>query len=161
VTWAWREKHVLAPARIDAAGEFLDLDDVTVIQHLESELAGLLAEKSIDHLDVSTVRSRDRDVTQHISRTLYDEGAGGLRFRSNCDDKPCFVLFEHRASLTEDGDPEPCTDDLPELLQVCSDYGLVAERRHLPASAVRGDSLLSRLLRWLNRKSDLFKWLTR
>jgi hypothetical protein len=131
VTWAWREKNVLVPARIETSGDFVDLDDVNVIRELELQLAELLGDKDIDHLDISTLRSKDREVTQHISRTLYDLGAAGLRFRSNCDDQPCFVLYEDRAFLQQDGDPEPCTADIPELLQVCSDYGLIAERRSL------------------------------
>jgi hypothetical protein len=144
VTWAWREKNVLAPVRINASGPLRPLDDASVIQWLEAELAVLLAARGIAHLDISTLTSKDRDITQHISRTLYDHGAAGLRFISDCDGRPCYVVFEGRGHFDANGAATPCTDDIPELLQVCSDYELVLERVPLSTAAVRGDSLWRR-----------------
>ena len=66
-----------------------------------------------------------RPVTQAISRSLYDEGAAGVRFRSNLDDQPCTALFEGRGRLEPAGAPIPLTRDVPELLQVCAEYSLV------------------------------------
>jgi hypothetical protein len=152
VPWAWRERKVLAPARIAAEGPMIDLDDVAVIRALESTLAPLLASKGIAHLDISSLRSRDREVTQHISRTLFDDGASGLRFRSNCDDKPCFVVFEGRGLLEADGPAEPCTEDSPEFLQVCSELGLVPQRRNRSTRVVRSGG-------WLPVPGQLWWWL--
>lgn len=131
VRWAWREENVLAPATLNLNGPLVDLDDPVLIQELENELAPLLARHGIDHLDISTLRSHHREITQHISRMLYDNDAAGLRFASNTDNQSCYVVFEDRGTLVLDGTPEPCTDDIPELLQVCSEYELVLRRRGL------------------------------
>jgi hypothetical protein len=155
LAWSWRERNVLAPAHVSTDAPVVDLDEVEVIRALEADLAGFLAEKGIEHLDISALRSRDRDVTQLISRSLFDDGAAGLRFRSNCDDQPCIVIFEGRGALEPAGDPEPCTDDIPELLQVCSEFNLVAKRRDRPARVVRderrGATLFARLSRLFDR----------
>jgi len=140
VPWAWRERNVLVPAIMELQGPLVDLDDMNVIRQLRNALAGLLARLGIQHLDISTLRSIERTVTQHVSRTLYDQGAAGLCFRSNRDDQPCFVLFEGRGTLEQSGATEPCTDDIPEFLQVCSEFSLIPERKHVSAHVVRGDT---------------------
>ena len=50
------------------------------------------------------MRSRDRIVTQAMSRALYERRYAGVRFGSNLDDRPCYALFERRAELKADGD---------------------------------------------------------
>ena len=67
-------------------------------------------------------------VTQTISRALFEEGAAGVRFRSNLDDQPCAALFEGRARLEPRGKAVPLRADVEELLQVCAEYGLVLRR---------------------------------
>ena len=76
----------------------------------------------MEHLNISEVRSRTRPVTQAISRTLYEDGAAGVRFRSNLDDHPCTALFEGRSHLEPTGVPIVLTRDVPELLRVCAEY---------------------------------------
>ena len=126
VSAEWRQAHVLAPAMIAGAdGALVDLDDLAVRRRLERRHAALLAAHAMPHLDISQVRSRDRVVTQTISRALFEEGAAGIRFRSNLDDGPCAALFEGRAWLEPRDKPTPLTEDVEELLQVCEEYGLV------------------------------------
>ena len=69
----------------------------------------------MDHLDISQVRSRDRIVTQAMSRALYERRYAGVRFGSNLDDRPCYALFEGRAELRRDGDPLELAPDLEPL----------------------------------------------
>lgn len=139
VSWAWREKNALVEATVRAEGELVDLEDAAVRRELERMHAALLAEHGMDHLDVSQLRSKDRIVTQTISRGLYEKGFAGIRFRSNLDDRECFALFEGRASLEPTGrEPEPLTGDAPELLQVASDYGLVLKRVVRDDARLRG-----------------------
>ncbi|HZJ51971.1 MAG TPA: RES family NAD+ phosphorylase [Actinomycetota bacterium] len=129
ITWEWRRQRTLAEALVILDGEFADLDDVVVRAELEARHAPLLAEHGMQHLDISQVRSKSRNVTQTISRSLYEEGYAGLRFRSNLDDAECFALFEGRARLEATGrESEPLTRDLPELLQTVSDFELIAKR---------------------------------
>jgi RES domain len=121
----WRDAHLLCPALAVSWHEFCDLDaDVVLRSELEHELALLLAMHDMDHLDIAQVRSRDRIVTQTVSRELYERQYAGVRFGSNLDDRPCYALFEHRAELKADGDPLELTPDLKPLRQVCDEFGL-------------------------------------
>jgi len=126
ISQAWRRRHALAPASIPLdSGALVDLDDIPSRERLARQHARLLAAHGMRHLDISEVRSRSRPVTQAISRSLYDEGAAGVRFRSNLDDQSCTALFEGRSRLEPAGAPVPLTRDIPELLQVCVEYSLV------------------------------------
>jgi len=125
VSWPWREANVLAPGRIAAHEDLVNVDDVTARRRLESQHAALLAEYGMEHLYISEVRSIQRPVTQRIGRSLYEEGAAGVLYRSNRDDLVCVALFEGAAHLESDGPFEPMTAASPELLQVCDEYNLI------------------------------------
>lgn len=141
VPWEWRQAHVLVRVRaVCDAGPLVDLDDPGIRNDLESVHAALLAQHEMDHLDISQIRSKTRIVTQTIGRTLYDDGASGISFGSNTDNQRCVALFEGRGHLEAVDDPVPLTTDHPDLLRVCSEYGLVLRRGDLPPSAVRGRS---------------------
>jgi RES domain len=121
----WREAHLLCPALAVSRHAFCDLDaEVELRNELEHELILLLVEHEMDHLDISQVRSRDRIVTQAMSRALYQRRYAGVRFGSNLDDRPCYALFEGRAALEPDGEPLELAPDLEPLRQVCEEFGL-------------------------------------
>jgi RES domain len=124
----WREAHVLRRGRLEAKGELAYIDSVRLRRRLERKHARLLSELGMDHLDISEVRSRTRPVTQAISRTLYEEGAAGVRFKSNLDDQPCFALFEGRARLAAERASHDTLvrlrPDEPLLVRVCDELGL-------------------------------------
>lgn len=125
VSWRYRQDHVLTSATIDIeVGNLIDVDDITVRKQLEWQHAALLDSHGIEHLNIGEIRSDQRIVTRTISRTLYDEGAAGILFRSKYDDLPCAVIFEGRAKLIPAGLPEPLTKDIPSLLQVCRENSL-------------------------------------
>jgi hypothetical protein len=129
ISRAWRRRHALAPAAIALErGTVVDLDDVPSRERLARRHARLLAAHGMEHLNISEVRSRTRPVTQAISRSLYEDGAAGVRFRSNLDDRPCTALFEGRSRLEPAGAPIVLTRDVPELLQVCAEYSLALRR---------------------------------
>lgn len=125
VTDAWRRAHVLAPGRAQRTGPIVDLDQPALLEQLAVKHAQLLTRHGMDHLNISEIRSKSRPVTQAISRDLYEQGVACILFRSNQDDERCLVLLEGRAHLQPDGAPISLTEDLPELLQVCSEYSLV------------------------------------
>jgi hypothetical protein len=121
----WREAHVLAPALAMSDGELCDLDSGLALRHqLAHDLADLLVEHGMVHLDVTEVRSRDRIVTQTVGRELYERDYAGVRFGSNLDDRPCYALFEGRAELAPDGRPLTLTLELRPLREVCREFGL-------------------------------------
>jgi hypothetical protein len=125
VTDAFRRAHVLAPARVQRAGPVVDLDQPALLEQLAAKHSQLLAEHGMAYLNISEIRSKSRPVTQAISRDLYEQGVACILFRSNQDDERCLVLLEGRAQLYSDGAAIPLTANLPELLQVCSEYSLV------------------------------------
>lgn len=126
VSWAFRTKHLLAPAQIQLlTGALVDVDDVVVRQRLEHHHATLLHQHGRAHLNIGDARSEVRAVTQTIAATLFDDGAAGIRFRSKLDDLRCIALFEGRAVLCPTGDPASLTRPIPALLRVCDEYNLV------------------------------------
>jgi hypothetical protein len=121
----WRDAHLLCPALALSEHEFCNVDgEVGLRIELEHEFAELLAEHDMDHLDIAQVRSKDRIVTQTVSRALYERYYAGVRFGSDLDDQPCYVLFEGRAELEANGDPRELTPELEPLQQVCDEFGL-------------------------------------
>jgi hypothetical protein len=126
VTEQWRTQRVLAPASLVLDGALVDVDDPKVRAALERTHAALLARHGMAHLDISEVRSRTRAVTQRIGRALYEDGAAGVRFGSNLDDRPCIAVFEARGRLVAVvGEPPlELTTDLAILVEVCAEYGL-------------------------------------
>lgn len=123
--WALREKNVLAPARIEADGELIRIDDYEVLRRLEQENAGFLAAHGLEHVNISEIRSKQRPVTQQLARTLYEEGASGVFFGSNETDKICFALFEGRARLAAAGEPVLLTSEPEPLVEAARLIGLV------------------------------------
>jgi RES domain len=93
---------------------------------LEWMHANLLLRHGMDHLDVSQIRSRDRDVTQVLARALFDLGAAGVAYGSNLDDLPCYALFEDRARLIPDGEPEILNPAHSEFMRICLEFGLAS-----------------------------------
>lgn len=83
----------------------------------------------MDHLDIAQIRSKDRTLTQAVTRFLTEKGAAGVLYGSNLDDQPCAALFEGRARLSPVAgyEPEPLTPAHPELVAVCEEFGLVLE----------------------------------
>jgi hypothetical protein len=127
VSASFRAARVLAPATIaldGGADALVDVDEPAVRAGLEREHAPMLAEHGLRHLDLSEIRSRTRLVTQRIARTLYERGAAAIKFGSNLDDRPCYAVFEARGRLVAAGAPAELDADLPELVQVCAEYGL-------------------------------------
>ena len=125
VTEKWREEHVLIEVQLDCDGPLVDLDDVSLRDTLERAHNDLLREHGMAHLDISDIRSKTRAVTKAISRDLYEQGAAGLTFKSNLDDCRCVVLFEGQGTLELSAEPISLAEEIPELQQVCHEYGLL------------------------------------
>lgn len=129
VPWAWREKKALAPAHIEAVGNIVEIDAYDTLRHLERGHAEFLADHGIENLNISELRSKQREVTQHLARAMYDAGYAGVAFGSNENNRRCFALFEDRATLESAGDPIPMTEDHADLLEAAHRAGLRLEGR--------------------------------
>lgn len=129
VTRRWREQHALAVVTIERDDRpLVDIDEPALRDQLEREHAELLRDHGMAYLNVSEVRSKNRAVTQTISRDLYEQDAAGILFRSNIDDGRCVVIFEGNASLEPLEDVVPLSRDLAELDQICTEWGLILEK---------------------------------
>ena len=124
----WLQERVLARGEIRfLQNDLANVDDPALRHQFEQLHADLLARHGMDHLDISQIRSKDRPVTQALTRFLADRGAAGIVYGSNLDDLPCAALFEGKALLVPvpGPDPEPLTAFYPDLVAVCDEFGLV------------------------------------
>lgn len=126
VTMGWRREHVLAQANMKiSSGKIVDVEDTSVLKKLEYQMADFLARESIKHIDIKELRSKRRNVTQQISRALFDSGYDVIKFYSHLDRLPCYALFEFRAKLNQIGKAISLAVDFPELIVVCKELDLV------------------------------------
>jgi hypothetical protein len=118
VTTVWRQRHVLAPARMRLDGPVLDLTDVDQRREVELRHAELLAEHGMAHLDMHEISTSRRVVTQTIAADAFEPlGIAAIRFASRLDGLPCYALFEGRGRLVSDGDFLALTDPAPDALE--------------------------------------------
>lgn len=126
VTAAFRSVRVLAPAWAVAGESWARIDDdLTLRRGLEQELSALLVAHEMPFLDTTELRSRDRIVTQAISRRIHDRGFAGIVFGSLLDSGCCWALFEDRAVLEPRGDVMRLEVDLPDLMRVCGELSIL------------------------------------
>jgi hypothetical protein len=124
VPLAWREKHVLCPARIQLfRGSLVDLDDVAVREEIARRHPEVLRKHKVQFLDRNVILGTNRKLTQALGKLLYEEGAAGLLYPSKLKGR-CAVLFERRARLVQAGRGEPLASDIPELRKACEDLRL-------------------------------------
>jgi hypothetical protein len=135
----WRERHTLARATVVRDGPLWDLADSKLREELTDRHAALLDAHGMAYLDVSQITSKNRIVTQIISRDLYERGAAGILFNSNQDGHGCLALMEGRAQLQAAGEAIPLTEDLPDLLRVCSEYNLILKEPEGRIGTTRGE----------------------
>jgi hypothetical protein len=108
-----------------SAGALVDIEAPEERNRLAKAHARLLKTYGVLHLDLSTLRSRQRPLTRAFFRTLYDEGSAGIRFHSRLDGNDCFAFFEGRAVLRQIGKAISMNENHPDLLKVCGEYTLV------------------------------------
>lgn len=125
VTGAFRRRFVLQPVQIVCtAGPLIAVDIEAIRQKLEREHRPLMDRHGLTRLDLSQLGDLHREVSQIIARYLFDQGAGGIIYRSRLDGGACVALFAGRTQLIPDGDAIPLTEAIPALSQVCAEYGL-------------------------------------
>jgi RES domain len=99
VSRKWLASHALVAAELWTDGPLVDIDDPDVRTNLVYKHAQLMTSHRMDRLDTTELTGRVRSVTQAISRALWQEGAAGIRYRPNLDNRGCYALFEGRAGL--------------------------------------------------------------
>lgn len=127
----WHRRR--AVCRLHLAGSsghgLLDLRALPTLVILRDVFAALLVDVGLRDLDVSGVRGPSRRLTQAIGAWAYDEGYGGIAYRSRFEDAyTCWALFEGRATWAPAGPPELITRRDPDLRAAATLFGLVLGR---------------------------------
>ena len=128
ITPAWRQDRVLARGEIRVLrNKLTDIDNSTLRQQFEQTHADLLVRHGMDHLDIAQIRSKERPITQAVTRFVAGQGFAGIVYGSNLDNQPCAALFEGRALLVSipGSDLEPLTASHSDLVAVCKEFGLL------------------------------------
>ena len=87
-------------------------------------MASVLLALGVTDLDLSEVLSRERRLTQTISRWAYELGYGGIVYRSRfAAASSLWAIFEG-ARLEPAGVAEPILPDDPDLVAVARVFGL-------------------------------------
>jgi hypothetical protein len=127
----WRQRRSAVNVRVPSSARFVDIESVETHQFLRRELAAELAALGVVDLDVATVRSSDRRVTQLISEWVYENGDGlggevaGIRYESRIRSGwECWALFDDEDIPCEVVVTKPITADMDELLSVATLFDL-------------------------------------
>lgn len=100
------------------------MTDFQLQAKLEPRISSLLRKHGFRHLDQSVLRCEERELTQAISRILFEGGEIGIVYRSKIDDKKCASLFEGRFRVVPYGPVQPLKEDFPLLREACENLGI-------------------------------------
>jgi hypothetical protein len=124
----WRREHSLALGSLEILeGELVPIYEPGIRSRLEEDLKDLLMDLRISFLDLGDVQGNRRRLTQAIARTVFGWGAAGILYQSKLDGQLACALFESRARLIPAAEPKLLSETLPELDQVCREFGLDVE----------------------------------
>ncbi|WP_152670814.1 RES family NAD+ phosphorylase [Rubrobacter aplysinae] len=125
----WRLERSIGSATLGEQS-FADVFHPESLDTLRSELAPLLQDFGLEELDLSTITSSHRRITQEASKYIHDLGGSeqrfaGIRYLSRLNPEwELWALFDDRASLEEAEFYEPVKDDDPSLQEVAELFEL-------------------------------------
>ena len=125
VPMEWRRAHVLIECQLKIIkGAIVDLAHGAIKKDLKKQLKDFLKEQKIRVLNMKELRSKNRMLTQKISRALFEDGYAVIKFTSHLDRQPCYALFEARAELHPTKTKILLSENFKEFQQVCNEFGL-------------------------------------
>lgn len=125
----WRLERSIGSAALSEQS-FADVFHPESLDTLRSALAPLLEDFGLEELDLSTITSSHRRITQEASRYIHDLGGpessfAGIRYVSRLNPEwELWALFDDRADLEEIEPYEPIKDDDPSLQEVATMFKL-------------------------------------
>ncbi len=126
----WLTRRRFAHSLITTDSPVVDISHADTLAHLDLALAPLLDLLNLREIDLSTVTSQSRRVTQYASRYIYNQGFAGIRYASRLgSNRECWALFENRYRH-EPGYPTlpaAISADDPDLLNLAKRFGLSIE----------------------------------
>lgn len=142
----WWQSRVATSATLSRTSRFIDLSHPSTLSFLLANFQPYIRERVPllvvdDDFDLSDVMSRNRTLTQHLSRYLYDlprevfselgsgEEIAGIRYLSrHSPEWECWALFADRIEgRLEVGESRAISPDDPDLLAVAKHFGLSVE----------------------------------
>jgi hypothetical protein len=110
ITEEWRSKRHIGHTHLPPSLRFADITTSSTLQHMRRILAPDIHRLKVDDLDLSTVTSPQRKLTQLCARYIYEQidekgmpAFAGIRFLSHFDAEwECWAVFENR--LVHDGE---------------------------------------------------------
>lgn len=121
----WRLKHELTSGHLSLSAPLVDVTAVHVMKKLEPPIAALLKKHGFKSLTQSVLQCEEREITQRISRLLFEQKQSGILFRSKIDGKRCASLFEGRAvRVMPYGPVQPLSRDFRLFREVCDDLAI-------------------------------------
>lgn len=120
----WYRTRAVSRLRLLGGQRWLDVRAADTLEVLRGELAANLAEWRMTDLDLSDVMSRDRRLTQAISRWAYDEGFHGVVYSSRFGAGASLWAIFEGAQFEAVGVAQPILPDDPDLLAVATLFGL-------------------------------------
>lgn len=111
----WLSLRTIGVARLN--GTFAEVCSAEWISRLQVKMTPHLASFGLKNFDASTIQSSSkREVTQMISRFVYESGADGIAYPSKYGhDLKNWAIFEPFRIQIQD--PEPITMDDPDLMK--------------------------------------------
>ncbi len=73
----WRLNRRIGSSRLDATLRFADLEEPHSVRLLRREMAPVLTQFGLDDLDFGDLVGRERRVTQHVAKCVYEASGGG------------------------------------------------------------------------------------
>ena len=126
----WIGRRRIGHALIDPDNRFVDLGAAESLAHLNTELRSWLRLWGLKEVDLSTVTSQHRVLTQFAARHIYTLEYAGIRYVSRLDSSwECWALFEGRFNY-QPGSPgfsPSLTPDDPDLAAIARIFALTIE----------------------------------
>lgn len=120
----WYQTRAVSRLRLLPGQQWLDVRAKDTLEALRAELAAKLSEWGMADLDLSDVVSRDRRLTQAISRWAYAEGYHGVVYASRFGSGTSLWAIFETAQFEAMGVAQPILPDDPDLLAVAKLFGL-------------------------------------
>jgi hypothetical protein len=133
----WRMRRRVGRTVLDAELTFVDLSHAETMQFLRNELASIAIDLDVEDIDLSSLTSQQRRLTQNVARYIYDlkDEAGqamhsGIRYPSRLNPEwECWALFDDRILHQPGwpGFPTSIFPDDPDLVEAARLFGLTIE----------------------------------
>lgn len=127
---AWRDDRVIANIDCIDPRPFVDVDQISTLQHVSVALAAELRQLGYSEvLDQATIRGRDRKLTRLISRWAYtatEDGEfiySGIKYSSRISDQwVCWAIFHGTEVVSRD--ERAIAKDEQSLLRIAHEFDL-------------------------------------